>query len=247
MRVPSVKLNNGNEIPILGLGTWQSAPGEVYKAVRAALDVGYRHFDLAYNYRNEDEVGKAIGDAIGEGQVRREDLFLTSKLWLTFLREDRVHIGLERTLADLGTPYLDLYLVHWPMAFRQDDTERYPKREENDDLVAFDESIDILDTWRGMEALVDEGLVKNIGISNYNESQLTRLLAACRIKPQVHQIESHPHLPQNEMIQFCTSHAIAVTAYCPLGSTPRESRIDPPKLMQDPIGMLHKLFKFTSY
>ncbi|CAH1957247.1 unnamed protein product [Acanthoscelides obtectus] len=163
--VPKLKLNNGNEIPFFGLGTWRSKPGEVEEAVKHAIDVGYRQFDCARFYENEAEIGKAIREKIQEGVVKREDLFITSKLWCTNMRPDLVEPTLKSSLADLGLEYLDLYLIHWPCAFKY------------------------VDTWKAMEDVHKKGLAKSVGISNFNERQVTRLLENAKVVPVVNQVQ----------------------------------------------------------
>ena len=216
--VPRVQLNDGTSIPILGLGTWQSPQGQVYQAVRDAIDAGYTHFDCAYVYRNETEVGNAFKDAIDAGIITRDKLFVTSKCWLTFYSKDRVQMCLQRTLERLQLEYLDLYLIHWPMGFKDDDENLFP--ETADGTIALNESVTFEDTWKGMEDVKKKGLVRSIGISNFNERQVDRVLKVAEIKPSMNQIELHPFLVQDNLVNYCKSLGIALTAYCPLGSSP---------------------------
>ncbi|XP_017764961.1 PREDICTED: aldose reductase-like [Eufriesea mexicana] len=242
-RVPKLKFYNGNEVPAFGLGTWKSKPGEVTEAVKFAIDAGYRHIDGAYVYGNEKEVGAAIKAKINEGIVKREDLFITSKLWNTYHKPELVEPAIKRTLADLGLEYLDLYLIHWPVAFKEGDA-LMPKNA--DDTVALSD-VDYVDTWKAMETLVSKGLTKNIGVSNFNSQQLDRLLKNCTIKPVTNQIECHPYLNQRKLSEFCKRNNILITAYSPLGSPDRPwAKPDDPKLLDDKkLGELAKKYKKT--
>ncbi|XP_026470147.1 aldose reductase-like [Ctenocephalides felis] len=211
-----VTFNNGNQFPVLGLGTWKSEPGKVDRAVRDAIDLGYRHIDCAHVYGNEKEVGSAIKSKIEEGVVKREDLYITSKLWNTFHRPDLVKGALQTTLDNLGLKYLDLYLIHWPMAYKEEE-DLFPTV---NGQIQFSD-VDYLDTWTAMEALYNDGLVKNIGVSNFNSKQLQRLLDHCKIKPVTNQVELHPYLNQSRLRQFCQARGIQITSYSPLGSPDR--------------------------
>lgn len=154
------KLSDGNEIPLLGLGTFQSPPGVVYQAALDAIDVGYRHFDCADFYENEAEIGKAFNDAIKAGKVTRKELFVTSKVWPTWLGSGRPTLSAKRTLKNLGLDYVDLLLVHWPTPFKQDDNDFYPGHE--NDQVLFDESIDLVEVWREFERIKAAGKKLNL-------------------------------------------------------------------------------------
>jgi len=209
------KLNNGTEIPALGLGTWQSEPGQVTKAVSYALSIGYKHIDGAYCYANEDEVGEGLKQAFASG-VKREDIFVTTKQWCTYA--SRVEENLDKSLKSLGLDYVDLYLVHWPLAMNpKGNHERFPKHPDGSRDIVKDWSH--LQTWAQMEKLLDTGKVKAIGVCNYSVKFLEELLAHAKVVPAVNQIENHPSLPQQEIVDFCKLKGIHITAYSPLGST----------------------------
>lgn len=191
-------------MPLVGLGTWQAARGVVGRAVGDALDQGYVHIDCAAAYANECEVGAAIARALEKGVVAREDLFVTSKLWNDRRRPEDVREGLRTTLSDLGLDYLDLYLIHWPVVWKRGT------------LMQSDPGASIVECWRVLEAAVDEGLVRSIGVSNFNEDQMEELVAAARIMPAVNQIEVHPRLPQRALVEYCQARGVTVTAYSPL-------------------------------
>ncbi|EDW93318.1 aldo-keto reductase family 1 member B1 [Drosophila yakuba] len=223
------KHNDGTHIQGIGLGTFASTEGDCERAVLHAIDVGYRHIDTAYFYGNEAEVGAAVRKKIAEGVIKREDIFITTKLWCNFHEPERVEYACRKTLANIGLDYVDLYLIHWPFSYKyRGDNELIPK-DANGEVELVD--IDYLDTWGAMEKLVELGLTKSIGVSNFNEEQLTRLLANCKIKPIHNQIEVHPALDQKNLIALCKKNGILVTAFSPLGRHNAELRT--PAFMYD--------------
>lgn len=193
-----LKLSNGVTIPGLGYGTYQTPPEDAYRAVTDALAVGYRHIDTAARYGNESGVGQAVKDS----GLKREEVFITSKLWNTERGYDKAMAAFEKTLAELGTDYLDLYLIHWPANEKQFGQE----------AAALN-----LDTWRAFEDLYKAGKIKAIGVSNFMPNHLEALLAQAEIKPMVNQIEVHPGWPQTEAIRYCQRNDILVEAWAPLG------------------------------
>jgi len=232
--VPKLTLSNGVKIPMLGLGTWKSKSGEVAEAVSVAIACGYRHIDAAYLYGNEIEVGQGIQKKIADGTVKREEIFVTSKLWNSFHSSDQVLVNLKKSLEDLGLDYLDLYLIHWPTGFQENglDGPYYPKDASGKTLYS---EVDYLETWTMMEKAQEMGLVKAIGVSNFNIGQLERLQAVAKIQPVINQIESHPYLVNKKLIQFCQKNNIYVTAYSPLGSPDRPwATSEDPQLTEEP-------------
>ena len=215
----TIKLRNGADMPLIGLGTWKSKSNEVGNAVRVAIDAGYRHFDCAPVYGNEVEIGKALKEKINDGVVNRQDLFITSKVWNTMHALSDVRPAVEKTLADLQLDYLDLYLIHFPTAFRKLESGVTVPRHSDGSIQYADKHY--LETWKGMEQLVEAGLVKAIGVSNFNSKQLSDILSHCTIAPAVNQVECHPYLNQQRLYEFCQQKDIALTAYAPLGSKDR--------------------------
>ncbi len=224
---------NKDKMPAMGLGTWKSAKGEVYEVVRKAIEIGYRHFDCAFFYGNEAEIGQAITDAIKNGEVKREDLWITSKLWNNRHRKEQIQAAFEITLRDLGLDYLDLYLIHWPVVL-QDDVSYAQK---GSDLISLSE-IPLSETWQGLIDLKEQGLIKHIGVSNFSIKKINQIANETGVMPEVLQVELHPFLQQQPLLDFANEKGIFLTGYCPLGSSDRPAiRIleDEPKLFQNPI------------
>lgn len=229
----TLKFSNGASMPALGLGTWKSKPGEVYEAVKSAIEVGYRHIDCAAIYGNEKEIGQALTECFTNGMVKREELWITSKLWNTSHARDKVIPALQKTLGDLQLDFLDLYLIHWPVAMPEG--VGFPQKPE--DLISLDE-MPISETWEGMEEAKEKGLAKHIGVSNFGIKHLSDLLAIAKEKPEMNQVERHPYFQQKDLLNFCKEHGIHMTGYSPLGSSDRPEGIkakDEPSLLNNPL------------
>lgn len=211
----TLTLNDGNKIPQIGLGTWLSKPGEVANAVEVAIKAGYRHLDLAKIYQNQTEIRDALKKTI-PSVVKREELFITSKLWNNAHRADKVQAAYEETLQELGLDYLDLYLIHWPVAFAPGN-ELVPKTEDGK-FTQLDRETSIVDTWKAMIELQKSGKVKSIGVSNFTTAHLDAIINATGVTPAVNQIEAHPLLPQDDLVAYAKKHNIHLTAYSPLGN-----------------------------
>ncbi|XP_077984843.1 aldo-keto reductase family 1 member B1-like [Glandiceps talaboti] len=229
----AIKLTTGALMPSIGLGTWKSKQGEVGHAVSTAIDVGYRHIDCAFAYQNEEEIGKVLQEKFNKGIVKREDIFITSKLWSTYHQPPFVKAGFMITLRNLKLDYLDLFLMHWPTALKPG-KGFLPKGNKGE--LCYDD-VGFVNTWQAMEKLVDQGLCKAIGVSNFNKEQLEGIVTVAKHPIAVVQVESHPYFSQNAMIEYCKSKNIVFTAYSPLGcpDRPRKFDADEPQPLRDAV------------
>ncbi|OWR43007.1 putative aldo-ketose reductase 1 [Danaus plexippus plexippus] len=221
VNIPSFTLNNGLKIPAVGYGTWVNVDKnnrllledkpKLLEAMSHAIDVGYRHLDTAHLYRTEPEVGWVVRKKIQEGVITREQMFITTKVWQHNHRPEDVEASVRGSLQRMGLDYVDLVLMHWPMAIS---------------VEGADEKIDYIETWRGFESVLDKGLAKSIGVSNFNAQQIERLLRNCRVKPVVNQVELNINLAQKDLVSYCQKNGIQCVAYTPFGSM-MPSREDP--------------------
>jgi aldehyde reductase len=224
MRIP---LNHGaGQMPALGFGTLIPDSAVTITATRDALEAGFRHFDCAERYRNEREVGTALQAGTAATGIAREEIFVTTKLWNSNHRPERVEPAFQASLERLGLQYLDLYLIHTPFAFQPGD-EQDP-RDPNGNVV-YDHGVTLLETWRAMESLMEHGKCRAIGLSDISLDELKPIYEAARIKPAVVQVEAHPYLPETELLEFCKEKGIVLLAFAPLGHGMK------PGLLEDPV------------
>jgi diketogulonate reductase-like aldo/keto reductase len=215
LRFTKIPLANGSgAMPALGFGSLIPDPVATKQAIKTALEVGFRHFDCAERYRNEDAVGDAMQEAFKAGAVRRDDVFVTTKLWNNNHRPERARRAFEASRRRLQLDYVDCYLIHTPFAFQPGD-EQDPKDERG--RAIYDSGVTLVDTWRALERLVDDGQCKSIGLSDITLEKLQEIVAAARIKPAVVEVESHPYHPQWELLDFCRQQGIVMLAFAALG------------------------------
>jgi alcohol dehydrogenase (NADP+) len=227
LRMSRIPLIHGaGQIPALGFGTLISDPALTITATSDALDAGFRHFDCAERYGNEREVGQALQAGLAAGNIARKDVFVTTKLWNSNHRSERVAPAFEASLARLALQYLDLYLIHTPFAFQPGDDQ--DPRDQNGNVL-YDRDVTLLDTWKALETLVDHGRCRAIGLSDVTLDTLKPVYESARIKPAVVQVESHPYLPETELLEYCKQKGIVLLAFAPLGHGMR------PGMLEDPI------------
>jgi aldehyde reductase len=222
-----VPLRGGSgRMPALGFGTLIADASETRTATKTALDAGFRHLDCAERYRNEEQVGEAIRESIRSGSLNRGDLFVTTKLWNSNHRPERVKPAFEASRARLQLDYIDLYLIHTPFAFQPGDNQD-PR--DADGNVIYDDGVTLMDTWRAMESLLGSGKLKAIGLSDVSLEQVREVVASGTVKPAVVQVESHPYLPESDLLDFCGSNGIVMLAFAPLGHGTK------PGVLEDPV------------
>ncbi|KAM7534261.1 hypothetical protein Aperf_G00000116871 [Anoplocephala perfoliata] len=239
---PKLKLNTGYSIPQLGYGTLLAGTKEAIDSVKEAFDAGYRHIDTAMIYGNETETGIAIAESMKKHGLKREDIFITTKLWCDKHDPKDVRQACEDSLKRLGLDYLDLYLVHFPAAFRLKEGAELHGTDPNRLVYEYHK---IEDTWRAMEELVAAGLVKSIGVSNYNKRQIECLIKNCTIVPAVNQVEVNLHWLNTKLIEYCRSKNIVVEAYSPLGNPAYHTEITKPVLKLDAVVEIAKKHNVT--
>jgi diketogulonate reductase-like aldo/keto reductase len=227
LRQARIPLAHGSgAIPAVGFGTLIPDPAVTKQATRTALEAGFRSFDCAERYRNEDAVGAAMYEVFEAGRIKREDVFVATKLWNTNHRPERVKPAFEGSLRRLQLDYVDCYLIHTPFAF-QPGEDFHPT--DASGQVIYDPGVTLIETWQALERLMDEGRCRSIGLSDVSLEKLREIVAVARIKPAVVQVESHPYLPEWDLLGFCREHGIVLQAFAPLGHAME------PKLLEDPV------------
>lgn len=228
----TLQFDNKDSMHAIGLGTWKATGNDVKEAVKDALNTGYRHIDTAAVYGNEKEIGEALAEVFAEGKILREDVFITSKLWNDAHQEGYVIPALQKSLDRLQLDYLDLYLVHWPVAFKPG--VNFPQKPA--DFLSLEE-VPLMETWKDMELAKEMRLTRHIGVSNFSDVKLKELVSKAKVKPEVNQVELHPLLQQDDLLAYCKKKGIHVTAYSPLGSGDRSPEMkgkDEPNLLEIP-------------
>jgi alcohol dehydrogenase (NADP+) len=229
LRMTKFPLNRGaGHIPALGFGTLIPDLAVTITATRDALEAGFRHFDCAERYGNEREVGTALQAGLAAGAIAREDIFVTTKLWNSNHRPERVEPAFEASLERLGLKYLDLYLIHTPFAFQSGDNQ--DPRDKNGNVL-YDHDVTLLDTWNAMETLFDHGKCRAIGLSDVSLNELIPIYESARIKPAVVQVEAHPYLPETELLKFCKETGVVFLAFAPLGHGTRPGPLEDPVIL----------------
>lgn len=227
IRYTKIPLNHGNgAMPAAGFGTLIPDPVVTKRAVKTALEVGFRHFDCAERYRNEEAIGQAMQEVFKGGAIKREDVFITTKLWNTNHRPERVKPACDASCRRLQIDHVDCYIIHTPFAFRPGE-EQDPRDEHGQ--VVYDSGVTLVETWRALEDLVEGGWCKSIGLSDITLERLKEIVAISRIMPSAIQVESHPYLPEWDLLDFCRQHGIVVQAFAPLGHAME------PKVLDDPV------------
>jgi diketogulonate reductase-like aldo/keto reductase len=227
IRYTRIPLTHGSgALPAVGFGTLIPDPLVTRQAVKTALEVGFRHFDCAERYRNEEAVGDAMQELFKVAAIKREDVFVTTKLWNTNHRSERVRPAFDASRRRLQIDYVDCYVIHTPFAFRPGD-EQDPRDEHGQ--VVYDSGVTLAETWRALEDLVDSGQCKSIGLGDVTLEKLQEIVAVSRIKPAVIQVESHPYLPEWGLVDFCQKNRIVVQAFAPLGHATE------PRIVDDPV------------
>nr|XP_048316653.1 aldo-keto reductase family 1 member C18 isoform X3 [Myodes glareolus] len=237
-KAQKMELNDGHSIPVLGFGTYvteEHLKKKSMESTKIAIDVGFRHIDCSHFYQNEEEVGQAIRSKIEDGTVKREDIFYTSKLWSTSHRPELVRPSLESSLRKLNLDYVDLYLIHFPVSLKPGDN--LLPQDEHGNLIL--DKVDLCATWEAMEKCKDAGLAKSIGVSNFNRRLLEMILnkPGLKYKPVCNQVECHPYLNQNKLLDYCKMNDIVLVAYGALGTQRYKNctNEDTPVLLEDPV------------
>jgi diketogulonate reductase-like aldo/keto reductase len=221
LRYKKISLNTkAGSIPALGFGTLIPDPVATRAATKAALEAGFRTIDTAERYRTEKEVGEALQEVLSAGKIKREEVFVITKVWNTNHRPERAKLAMEASLKKLGLDYVDLYLIHTPFAFQPGDNQ--DPRDANGDVI-YDKETTLLDTWQALETLVDEGKCRAIGLSDCTVTMVKSIYDAARVKPAIVHVESHPYNPEWELLEYCKQNGIVLQAFAPLGHslTPR--------------------------